>query len=203
MIDKTDWKKFWEEGRTPWDLGGPHLATRYILAEVSKTSKYDFANKHVVIPGAGRAHDASIFLQKKSNVVAYDLSKIACRESERLHSKFSNFSAVAGDYIVAAERAPGAVDVVFDRAMLCALPEPLRKPYINAAANHLRSGGLFITIPFRKFVEKIDGPPFEVSQTEIVELFNEHFDLVLAERSMFDTKIPLIEEEYIYVYRKK
>lgn len=203
MIDKTDWKKFWEEDRTPWDLGGPHLATRYILAEVSKTSKYDFANKHVVIPGSGRAHDASIFLQKKSNVVAYDLSKIACRESEQLHSKFPGFRAVEGDYIKAAEAEPGTVDMVFDRAMLCALPKPLRKSYITAATSHLKPGGLFITIPFRKFVEKIDGPPFEVSQDEIVELFDKNFDLVLAERSMFETKIPLIEEEYIYVYRKK
>jgi hypothetical protein len=203
MQDQTDWKKFWQEGRTPWDLGCQHPATRYVLAEISKSIGYEFSDKMVVIPGAGRAHDAMIFLQKKAFVRAVDLSDIAVKEAEENFKSKRRFSATARDYFQLAQEDSEGADVIFDRAMLCALPEGLRKKYAESVESHLKQGGLFISLPFRRFKEEISGPPFEVSEVEMTGLFEKNFNLVLAERSKFESGISLIEEEYIYVFRKK
>ena len=201
MQDKTDWKKHWEDEHTPWDLKGPHPATRYMTAEAKKILTYDYKDKHVIIPGSGRAHDAKVFLEKSSKVTAVDLSEIACEEARKLYGKFPGFEAKSGDFFKMSESMDA--DIVFDRAMLCALPSELRKVYVSSVAKVLKKGGLVFTVPFREFEQEIDGPPFTISETEMNELFGNDFELVMTERSKFESGLGLIKNEHLYVYSRK
>ena len=97
MNDTTDWRKHWEDGRTPWDLGSPHAATRYLANCCKEILSFEFKGKDVVIPGAGRGHDAKIFLERGALVTAVDLSQIACDEARKLYGRQGQFSTVATD----------------------------------------------------------------------------------------------------------
>lgn len=201
MQDQTDWKKFWNEGHTPWDLGRPHAATRYLVSEALGLLGESLLDKKVVIPGGGRAHDGRIFLERGAEVTTVDLSEVACSEAVKLYGANEKFKAVSGNFFEFAKKE--TYDIVFDRAMLCALPSDLRPTYINAASKCLDVNGLFLTIPFARFKQDIEGPPFVIDEKEIFELFSQDFDLVFAERSKFESGVGLIEDEFIYAFRKK
>jgi thiopurine S-methyltransferase len=201
MTDQTNWKQHWEDKRTPWDLGKPHAATRYLVGQCKDKLNISFEDKEVVIPGAGRAHDARVFLERKAKVTAVDLSEIACDEAIKLYGRFDEFSALPGDIHEFSKE--NRCDIVFDRAMLCALPDVSRKEYLKSMTSLIRQGGLFISVTFRSFNQDIEGPPFVVSEKEMSDLFSNDFDLVIVEKSKFDSGVDLICGEQLYVYRKK
>lgn len=200
MKEKTNWLAFWEEGRTPWDLRGPHAATRYLAAQLGQICGYDYEDKIVLIPGAGRAHDATIFLQKKSNVFAIDISPIACKEAEETHKPFNNFTALCYDFLSCESKI--TADIVFDRAMLCALPADLRSVYAESIKNALNDDGFLISIPFFGVKDDIAGPPFAVDEQEMFELFGREFNIVLAERSRFESGLGGVTSENLYIFSK-
>lgn len=76
----------------------------------------------------------------------------------------------------------GAVDAVYDRAALVALPEPMRTRY----AAHLmtitsRAPQLLICYEYDQACA--DGPPFSVTETEVRERYGDAYTLRLLERA--------------------
>jgi thiopurine S-methyltransferase len=75
----------------------------------------------------------------------------------------------------------GAVDAVYDRAALVALPEPMRSQY----ASHLmaltaRAPQLLICFEYDQAV--MDGPPFSVVEDDVRRKYDEAYSVELLER---------------------
>lgn len=201
LVDNVDWEGLWKEEKTPWDLSGPHEATSYIAKKLQTTTGFVFKEKKVVIPGAGSAHDAAVFLDLGAAVTAIDLSKTACQVSSKLYGHIDGFSVIHSD--VTKMSSDFSCDVIFDRAMLCALNGDKRLEYVKACTKMLKPGGFFITVAFTEFTHTIDGPPFLTDEYELAKMFGDSFNLVRAEKSSFNSGVELITKELIYIYTKK
>ena len=79
---------------------------------------------------------------------------------------------IAGDLFNVTEADVGAIDAIYDRAALIALPPDLRRKYID----HLRmivpalTRTLLITLEYEQ--AKYDGPPFAVLEAEVRTLYD-------------------------------
>jgi thiopurine S-methyltransferase len=93
----------------------------------------------------------------------------------------------------------GRFSGVFDRAMLCALVESMRRRYVEAVALTLKKGGIFASIAFAKTREPTVGPPFSISESELKHLFSQSFQIIHLEETVSDACDEKILSEWIFV----
>jgi SAM-dependent methyltransferase len=161
----VDWESRYRESKTGWDLAGPHrylndlvaLATSNIpgLFEASESGA-----KTMLVPGCGFGHAGAFFAKKGCNVVSVDLSATAIQKaSVQYASPSCRF--VAGD-IFDVSLPIDSYDVIYDRAMYCALDVETRSRYLQKCASLLKDGGVFLSILFAEIDgQKVEqGPPF-------------------------------------------
>jgi thiopurine S-methyltransferase len=138
----------------------------------------------VLLPLCGKTLDIDWLLAVGFRVAGVELSGLAVAQLfERLgvtpvvrsvgalecHST-TGLDVFVGDIFGLSAEALGAVDAVYDRAALIALPPAMRLLY----ARHVRAlaGGspqLVVTLEYDQ--QQMDGPPFAVCAAELVELF--------------------------------
>ena len=68
---------------------------------------------------------------------------------------------------------------VFDRASLVALPIELRQKYAHHIKNILPDNAKILLVTFEYDQSKMDGPPFSVSETEVNQLYLDHYEIKL------------------------
>lgn len=99
----------------------------------------------IFVPLCGKSLDMIWLAEQGHEVIGVELSPIAVRaffkENKLKHVKRKvgefilwendKISILCGDYFLLDKEMLGKVDVVYDRASLTALPEEIRKPYIN------------------------------------------------------------------------
>lgn len=138
----------------------------------------------VFLPLCGKTLDIDWLLSGGYQVIGIELSALAVAQLfERLgvtpivsivgtlecHSTTS-LDVFVGDIFALSAEALGAVDAVYDRAALIALPPSMRLRY----ARHMRALArvvpqLVVTLEYDQ--QQMDGPPFAVSAAELVGLF--------------------------------
>ena len=187
-----DWKQRWVEKTTTWDLGGPHPLTSSLLSSAVSLSSKSISGKWL-IPGCGRAHDAPALIHAGAiEVHGVDLSEIAVEEASRLYGRLPGVTFAAGDITKIPELATGRFSGVFDRAMMCALQGQERFAYLQAIHGCLMDGGIFVSIPFASVARPENGPPFQMSESEIRQAFSAGWQILLlraARSSACDQKI--------------
>ena len=183
-LSHQDWLEMWQQDRTPWDLGGAHAGVYKLWDEFKDITQVPVAARRVLIPGAGRAHEAVVFLEDGCHVLACDLSEVACTAAKSMLGKFADFEYRVGDLF----ELESQTDIIFDRAVMCAFPTTLRQRYVQFCAHTLLSGGCLLSIPFVRLPEvsttpygASNRPPFFLSAAEIFELLSVYFDLVFME----------------------
>lgn len=174
----------------------------------------------VFVPLCGKTLDIGWLLSRGYRVAGAELSKIAVEELfaelgltpkiSKLKTggvtKYSakNIDIFNGDIFGVTRKTLGRIDAIYDRAAFVALPENLRKRY----AAHLRQ----ITNKARQLVVSYDydqsampGPPFSISNIEIVERHGKYYDInLLTSASVpggLKGKCPSIEN--VWLLRKK
>ncbi|MCY4444774.1 MAG: methyltransferase domain-containing protein [Proteobacteria bacterium] len=202
---KTYWLDAWKEGNTPWDLKKPHQATSYLLNRYTELRLRDNKEKlHVFIPGAGRAHDAQVFLDAGHKVTAMDIAPQAVEYGQKAFFQ-KDFTYLKGDILSAFSISQSAskVDIIFDRAVLCALPHQQRLTYSQVCHHILKKHGAFISIPFYTMPtpKYWQGPPFLLSPKELMELFSDNFYVLSMEYSRFSKENEM--QEYLMILEKK
>lgn len=216
-----DWVELWQAGTTPWDLGGAHPGTAKLWQEYKRMrlGRLDArstpgwpqasAAPHVLMPGAGAAHDAVRFLEDGCAVTAYDIAQQARVAAGPLRSRFAQFEYRVGDIFVA-ELNESPVDIVFDRAVLCAFYPQLRVSYIDYCAHVLSPGGYLLGLPFMR-IPAVSAtpygadnyPPFFLTVGELFELMSMQFDLVLMEPWQRILTRAEAYGEYLMIWRKR
>jgi hypothetical protein len=155
------WEQRFREGITPWDAGRtPPRLTRFLQTE--KPAR-------VLIPGCGSAYEVRAFHDAGWEVLAIDYTPAAVARArielgplaDRVHlADFFRFEAPT-------------VDLIYERAFLCALPRHLWFDYAARMEALLRPGGRIAGFYF--FSDELRGPPFGLAAGQPASLLQPAF----------------------------
>jgi len=187
-MDHDFWLERWQQGRTAFHEGKTNALLSAVFPRLSLN-----AGDRVFVPLCGKAEDLDWLVAQGCRVVGAELSQMAVEAAfERMGlapdidplGELTRYRAGAveifvGDVFRLTAEALGAVDAVYDRAALVALPEAMRRDY----ARHLiatTAAARQLLIAFEYDQTRMDGPPFSVPETEIRALYAETYALERA-----------------------
>jgi thiopurine S-methyltransferase len=163
-----------DEGRPGWDMDGATPLVRELLDLALPLGLRPGCE--LVVPGCGYGHDAAELATLGFAVTGLDFAPLAIqgamgRYGDRVAwSQADWFTTLLGPW-----------DAIFDHTCFVAM-DPARRPaYVEAAARHLRPGGLWLAAFFHD-VNGRPGPPHAIPMADLRRLVEPRFeDLHLAE----------------------
>lgn len=172
------WCKRFASASTPWLASTiPGNLRRFAASGV-------LADKHILIPGCGNAPEAGWLAAQGHAVTALDFSPTAIEQAQTALAGWSG-QLVCADFF---NYTPvHTVDVIYERAFLCALPRKLWSDWAKQLAALLPSGGLLAG--FFYFDASLKGPPFAITPAALAELLSPAF-VCLGDEAAEDS-IPL------------
>jgi SAM-dependent methyltransferase len=174
--------RFWDErfaaGFTPWDAGAPAPALLRWLAALGPGR-----GRRVLVPGCGSGHEVAALDAAGFAVTAIDYSAQAVAQARTVLGKTlaSRCLQHADFFNRDAGWAAGGFDLIFERALLAALPPSRWRDWAARMADLLPAGGtlagLFVIDPEIAAQSPRRGPPFAAALPELHELLDHHFVL--------------------------
>ena len=173
------WLKRWSENRIGFHKAGVNPLLEQFLPQVSKTPG------RTLVPLCGKSADLTWLLTQGHQVVGVDISEIAAKafaSEQRIamtranEPPFTVFRAeriayYVGDFFNATTDRIGRFDLIYDRAALIALPADKRSEYAQRLQSLLVSGGNILLISLEYDPNKMEGPPYAVTEAEVRSLF--------------------------------
>lgn len=178
-MDASFWHERWESDQLGFHQpqGNPLLAAHFGRLELTEGAR-------VFVPLCGKTRDIAWLLAQGITVAGAELSEIAVRDLFKdlgvapeisSHGPLQRYAApeldiFVGDIFALDAATLGAVDAIYDRAALVALPEDMRARY----AAHLmditqRAPQLLITFDYDQ--SAMPGPPFSVPADAVAGLY--------------------------------
>lgn len=184
------WDERFERDVTPWDLGGVPAALRAFVARTA-------APRTVLIPGCGNAYELAHLLEAGWDATAIDFAPAAVSRARQVAGRWAAHVVEADFFDWKAQR---PLDMVYERAFLCAMP-PAMWPQVAARwAALLPPGGLLAGFFYVGASPK--GPPFGIDRSALEALLAPHFELV-EEAGVADS-LPVFEgKERWMVWRRR
>jgi trans-aconitate methyltransferase len=188
---------FWDERfasqLTPWDKGGVPQA----LQEFIKKAERPMAT---LIPGCGLGHEVALLGQSGWDVVAIDFSSKAVASARANIGKWSSHVIEADFFQYQPER---HLELIYERAFLCALPPAMRGDIVARWASLLPAGGLLAGFFYidDSAERSLKGPPFSIARDELTDLMQPYFEL-LEERTVSDSLAVFEGKERWQVWRR-
>jgi thiopurine S-methyltransferase len=149
------------------------------------------AGAHILVPFCGKTLDMWWLSESGFRVTGVELSPVAvkdffdeadCEPALRTQHGFTvhaagNIELYCGDFFALERAAIPAVDAVYDRAALVALPPDMRPEYVRHLMRITRPGtrSLLITLDYPD--HEMKGPPFAVTAAEVSTLYGAHHDV--------------------------
>ena len=188
-MDAAFWHQKWEANEIGFHEGEANrLLVKYFDALC-------LAEGHrVFVPLCGKTLDIAWLLSNGFRVAGAELVESAIEqlfsdlgiepeisevgEVKRYSAK--NIDIFVGDIFAVSSEILGSVDAIYDRAALVALPEEIRRRYTG----HLmeisdRTPQLLLTFEYDQSV--MDGPPFSISNEEVIQHYGDRYELTLME----------------------
>ncbi len=187
--DNHLWLQLWRDQQTDFH----QETTNHLLARFWPGLNCDYGSR-VFVPLCGKSLDMIWLARQGHEVIGVELSPIAVKEffkenqlepTRRRLKKFDlwkhgNISILCGDYFSLKTSDLGHIDIVYDRAALTALPEDIRRLYVN----HLRLIVPQTTDVFLLTIEDTECdkalPQVPSVDEEIEALYAEDFEINLA-----------------------
>ena len=175
-MDASFWFDRWREGRIGFHEGRPN---RFLERHHARLGE----RRRVLVPLCGKADDLAYLAGLGHEVVGVELVEDAVRAFFAEHGltptvergvyRAGAVTIVAGDFFATSRAVLGAVDALYDRAALIALPPDLRPRYAAHVRGLLPAGapGLIVTLEYPP--GHLDGPPFSVLEAELRALYPE------------------------------
>ena len=189
------WQADYERSSDGWDLGGPTPVFKR-LAESGR-----FQPGRMVVPGAGRGHDAREFARHGFQVTAIDFAPHAVHEMKRLADPKAPIEILQHDLFSLPHELDYSFDYLLEYTCFCAIDPKRRTEYADLVDRLLKPGGTYIDLAF-PLDGRGGGPPFAVSETEVVDLFGQRgFKLQDSEKPT-DSISPRREAEKLLIFQK-
>lgn len=173
------WSGRWREGRTTWDQGGAHPELIRLIADAREWNLLPDGSA-ILEPGAGRAHNGAALAGLGFHVTSFDGAAEAVDAARTLYGNTPHLTLAVADALVPVDAWRGQFQAIFDRAMLCAVAPDQRGAYLQTCFEHLRPGGIFMTLAFTEIRLDRPGPPFAIPMQELAHLLTAGFALVTA-----------------------
>lgn len=160
------WSERFKQNFLPWDRGGvPDALQRF----VDRTS-----HKHVaLIPGCGLGHEVACLSEAGWDVTAIDFSPAAVAAARSSLGPWAS-RVVEADFFSFVP--PRPVDLIYERAFLCALPPDRWSHIVMHWAELLPPGGLLAG--FFYFDDAPKGPPFGITPARLDALLTPYFERI-------------------------
>ncbi|MDV3502677.1 thiopurine S-methyltransferase [Marinobacter sp. M-5] len=144
----------------------------------------------VLVPLCGKAHDMWWLHDRGHPIIGVELSDIACKDffeeaSEKAmvrpgepftRFKHDDLEIWCGDFFQLVPDDLKHIRLVYDRAALIALPPHMRKGYVDHLTAVIPDGTRILLITL-DYDTEIKGPPFNVSDSEVHELYSGDFEI--------------------------
>lgn len=184
------WDERFERDFTPWDLKGvPQALHAFVDGNP--------APRTVLIPGCGNGYELVCMAQAGWEITAIDFSPAAVRRARAVVGAWAA-QVVEADFFNL--QPPRPLDLVYERAFLCAMP-PAMWPQVAARwAQLLAPGGLLAGFFF--FGSAPKGPPFGIARAALEELLKPYFELI-EEGEVVDSLPVFAGQERWMVWRRK
>tara|TARA_R110000751_G_scaffold299347_1_gene409943 strand:+ start:723 stop:1373 length:651 start_codon:yes stop_codon:yes gene_type:complete len=182
-MDTGFWHLRWERGEIGFHENqvNPALIEHLGILDLAKGSR-------LFLPLCGKTLDIAWLLSQGYRIVGAELSSLAVNElfqsmdltpdinpvGKLLCYSATNIDIWVGDIFDVSSNMLGAVDAVYDRAALVALPEEMRQRY----AFHLTAlthGAPQLLISYEYDQRLYDGPPFSVREKELKRYYGENY----------------------------
>ena len=184
------WCKRFGEGVTPWDAG--RVQGDFASFVAARTQPLN-----TLIPGCGSAWEASHLADHRWPVTALDFSPtaVACAR-EVLTNQAVDL--VCADFF--AWQPAQALDLIYERAFLCALPRKLWADWGTRVAELLPPGGLLAGYFF--VCDQLKGPPFGILPEQLDALLLPNFEC-LTDQPVADSIPVFAGRERWQVWRRR
>lgn len=195
------WQRRWRDDDTPWNLQGPHPEMETLWERLHLEAGFKGAGAYV--PGCGHGHDAAFLAKQGLTTKAVDFVPEAITAAQSIYENAVGLSFAVEDALQ--RRELGIYDLVYDRAMLCALQPENRLPYVESMHYRLKSDGLLAGFIFAEvdLPPGQEGPPFGFTDRALTELLSSKFDPVCWERVHSAMPGSSIKSEWLVIWRKK
>lgn len=144
----------------------------------------------VLVPLCGKAHDMWWLHDRGHAVIGVELSDVACKdffeegqEKAKVHpgepfTKFAHddLQLWCGDFFQLVPEDLKHVRLVYDRAALIALPPHMRQDYVDHLTAVIPDGTRILLITL-DYDTDIKGPPFNVSNEEVLKLYSADYEI--------------------------
>ncbi|NHZ96690.1 methyltransferase domain-containing protein [Massilia sp. CCM 8734] len=161
---------FWDErftrGVTPWDRGAAPAALRAFVERSARPLR-------TLIPGCGAAYELACLCEAGWDATAIDFSPVAVAAAKAALGPWSARVCEA-DFFTHAP--PDALELIYERAFLCALPRAMWPRVAARWAGLLAPGALLAGFFF--FDDAAKGPPFGINQAALDALLTPSFHCV-------------------------
>ncbi|MCX7108355.1 MAG: thiopurine S-methyltransferase [Methylococcales bacterium] len=150
-------------------------------------------SSHVFVPLCGKSLDLLWLSEQGHNVIGIEISELAVfdffAENKLTYSTLEkdNFyrweaeqlTIWQGDFFNLTANHLQDVEGVFDRASLVALPIVLREKYARHLKQILPAKAKILLVTFEYQQSEMNGPPFSVHESEVHELYADHYQIKL------------------------
>jgi SAM-dependent methyltransferase len=169
-LDKEFWSKRYQEDQTGWDIGFCSTPLQEYFDQLTNRQL------HILIPGAGYAHEANYLHQLGfTNVQVIDLAQEPLTHLVDICPDFPKENLLLGDFF----EHQGQYDLIVEQTFFCAIDPSLREAYVKKMKSLLKSTGKLVGVLFNRDFE--GGPPFGGCAEDYRTLFSQYFNSVSIE----------------------
>ena len=173
----STWEGIYTSGEAGWDLGAAAPPFEDLLA----TPPEWLAPGRLVNPGCGRGHDAAFFAARGFDVTAVDFADTAITAARAYAEAAPRLDVVQADLFDLPSLGVAPFDLWLEHTCFCAIPVERRPEYAEVARAMVRPGGVVFGLFYRFDPPDDAGPPFALSETELLATFADGFERLALE----------------------
>jgi SAM-dependent methyltransferase len=198
MASEEHFKKRYESGNTPWDIGKPDFNL------IETVTKMAIEPCKALDIGCGTGDNSIWLAQKNFQVTGIDISKIAIEKATEKASKTDvkcTFTVV--DFLT--DKIEGApFGFVFDRGCLHSLnSDAERESFSKNVADHLENNGLWLSLIGNADEHRQSPGPPQRTARDIVNAVEPYFEILSLVSNHFGSTLPNPPRCWVCLMRKK
>jgi thiopurine S-methyltransferase len=179
------WHNKWESNQIAFhnDTVHPMLAQHWFDLNLKSEAR-------IFVPLCGKTRDIAWLLSLGHHIVGSELSEIAVEQlfvemsiqpkvfqlDNLIHYTAPNIDIYVGDIFNLTAEQVGTIDATYDRAALVALPSEMRVRYSHHL-NEITQHAVQCLICFEYDQDRLNGPPFSISEQELIQHYSAYYQL--------------------------